>query len=71
MILDLFQQTETQKLVGQLSGYGLDPKDWVLRLQNDGNYFIQSKGDKDFVFEGKTKGQGHQVTWEKIDLISL
>lgn len=71
MILDFLQQTETQKLTSELSGYGLDPREWILSFRNEGHYFIQSKSDENFVFEGKTKQQGRKVTWEKIDLVSL
>jgi hypothetical protein len=71
MILDLFEQTETQKLTNALSGYGLNPSEWLLNQQGNGSYAIQSKTDKNFIFKGQIKNRGSKVTWEKIDLISL
>lgn len=71
MILDLFRQIETQALAQQLSKYGLNPSEWVLRPTANNAYAIQSKDDQNFAFAGKTKKQGHSVKWEKIELISI
>ena len=71
MILDLFQQTETQKLATQLSQYGLNPNEWILRQEDRGIYAIQSKRDQNFTFAGKTKKQGSAIQWEEIELLSI
>jgi len=71
MILDFFQQTETQKLTTQLSQYGLNPSEWTLHQEDSGLYAIQSKQDQNFTFAGKTKKQGSAIKWEKIELLSI
>lgn len=59
------------QLLEQLRQFGLDARDWILVKQNDRDYLIRSKSQKDLAFKGRTHQSGRSLHWDFIDLYSL
>jgi len=54
-------------LKNSLSEFGLNPKDWFIKKQNQKNYFIENKDDQDFRFLGTIE----ENSWKELKLFSI
>ncbi len=60
-----------QVLLNNLSGYGLNPKQWRIQKAKENTYWIQNKEIPSWYFRGVTKLQTGKTRWYKISLVSL
>jgi len=60
-----------QTLLNNLSGYGLNPKQWRIQKTKENIYWIQHKEIPSWYFRGVTESRFGITQWNQISLVSL
>jgi hypothetical protein len=63
------ESTNTQSLHKQLKSFGLNPANWLLFEDLNGEYLIQNKTDRSFILKGKVAKNIAMPTWKDVKVV--
>ena len=59
------------KLQEDLKKFGLNPRDWYLKICESKTYLIQNKYDKDFTLKGYLQLKANRPQWTTLEINSI
>jgi hypothetical protein len=59
------------QLNGQLSEFGLNPRDWVVKPVGTDRFKVEYTDDRNWYFIGTTKSKEKKTQWAQMQLASI